>query len=367
MNIVLNMHGIRRLGPSGVGTYCRGLINGLARIDRENRYLIFTGNDRIPNLPDRFTTESIDTASKVSALYFQSIGIARRMKRFRPHLLHSLKTHLNPWKSCPAIITIHDLIFLRRPEFYPASWKMYWKPMVMTAARLATAVIADSHNTAADVRDLLGVPGEKIHVVHLGAPDVAPAAATERPPHPSPYYLYVGNITVRKNVDGLVRAFDLCKQRFHIPHDLIVVGNLDWKGREILDGAARCASAASIAYRGYVSNEELSTLYRNAAAFVYLSHYEGFGLPVLEAMAHGCPVVAARTSSLPEVAGEAALLVDPDNVEEIASAMERCASSPELRSDLVRRGYERASRFTWEKTAEETLNVYRRVAGDGHA
>lgn len=366
LNVVLNMHGIKRLGPSGVGTYGRGLLRGLSAVDRTNRYLVVTGGDEGFALPPNFSIHVAETKSKTGALYFNYFRVNKLVADFSANVYHSLKSTLPSRKRCASVITIFDLIFMRYPQFYPIQWKLYWNKVVKSAARQADAVVTVSNNSADDIAELLSVPRAKIVVAYPGAPDGE--CADMRPPEipgglePKSFFLYVGNVTIRKNVHGLIEAFDICKKKYKLPHKLVVVGNMDWKWREALANIERLGLQSSVHYAGYLPAGELAWLYANATALVYPSFYEGFGLPVLEAMSAGCPVVSSKTSSIPEVAGDAALLVDPAKTEEIAEAMFRIADSDALAKSLAEKGRVRAERFSWESTARTTLDVYRRVA-----
>lgn len=265
------------------------------------------------------------------------------------------------------VVTVHDVI----PYVYPGTrtrldWLIYhlWLPL---AARRADAVITDSAVSKSGIVRFLKINPEKVSVIPLAAAPrfrpldpqaVQPALArygVERP-----YILYVGSLDARKNLPRLLQAYArLCVSR--PGWALVIVGAHKWMVAPIAETVQRLALAPHVRFTGFVAEEDLPALYNGADLFVFPSLCEGFGLPVLEAMACGTPVVTSNTSSLPEVAGDAALLVDPTDVAAITEAMERVLSDPVLAADLRARGLARASQFSWERTARETLAVYERV------
>jgi glycosyltransferase involved in cell wall biosynthesis len=234
--------------------------------------------------------------------------------------------------------------------------------------RRVDAIITDSECSQRDIAHYLQVPKEKITVTMLAAArhfrvlsqaESAPALA--RAGVAPPYILYVGSLEPRKNLLRLLEAYRLVRE-WSPRWGLVIVGARNaWKSTPVAAAVERYGLQDNVTFTGYVPDEDLPALYNGAGLFCFPSLYEGFGLPVLEAMACGAPVVTSNTSSLPEVAGEAALLVDPYDVEAIAAAMQRVLSEPELAEDLRRRGLARAAEFTWERTARETIAVYERV------
>jgi len=178
----------------------------------------------------------------------------------------------------------------------------------------------------------------------------------------TPYILFVGVIEPRKNVVGLLEAFAILKARRPLPHKLVVVGRKGWLWEETMARAEQSSYRDDILFPGFIPEDELAALYSAAEAFAFPSHYEGFGLPVLEAMACGTPVVSSRASSLPEVVGDAGMQVDPDDAEGFAAALELLALNPELRDDLRQRGLARAAQFSWATAARSLLGIYERVA-----
>lgn len=265
------------------------------------------------------------------------------------------------------ITTIHDVIPYICPETSSRlDWLIYrfWLPL---AVRRLDAVITDSQQSKADIVAHLSVSPEKVTVIPCAAnkryrpletADIKPILT--RHGLDFPYILYVGSIGARKNLPRLLEAY--AQLRGWSTHwRLVIVGARKWKASPVYETVQRLNLAGHVHFTGFVEEEDLPALYNGADLFAFPSLYEGFGLPVLEAMACGVPVVTSNTSSLPEVAGDAALLVDPANVDAIAAAMRRILEDPALAADLRRRGLARAAEFSWERTARETIAVYEKV------
>lgn len=284
-------------------------------------------------------------------------------------LVHSL-AYVSPMLSVTtSVVTVYDLSFLVFPEYFHTLNRIYLKWGTHASARLARRVIAISESTRHDLVQLLGVPEEKIEVIPPGVEseffpngDSSVVDKFRRSKNlPDRMILFVGTREPRKNIPTLIRAFAQVKSRSKLPHKLALVGGQGWKDESITRALEECGVAGEVVLPGYVPNDELPYWYRAADAFVYPSRYEGFGLPVLEAMASGTPVVTSRLSSLPEAAGDAALLVDPADEEELEDAIVRVVEDRELANELSAKGTERARQFTWTRAAQATADVYRRA------
>jgi glycosyltransferase involved in cell wall biosynthesis len=259
------------------------------------------------------------------------------------------------------VVTVHDLAFRVYPRLYPAPWRLMYRAGLARAVRDADAIITPSRHTAEDLVRHTRTAAGRIHVVPLAASPPSATADVEetlgRLKVRSPYVLFVGTLEPRKNLVRLVRAYRRLASR-GAPHALVMAGPMGWHHQALLRELA-LEAPGEIVLTGTTSPQDLDALYRGAALFVYPSLYEGFGLPVLEAMARGVPCVASIASSLPEVAGEAALPVDPRSVGALAEAMERIINDRDLTIRLGQAGVARASRFSWEDTARRTLEVYK--------
>lgn len=269
------------------------------------------------------------------------------------------------------VITVHDLNFIHFPHFLTPDSLHYYAGQIDWAIRRADHIVADSHQTRQDLLALLDAPPDKVTTVHLAAdehfrPLDEPGAAPARYGLSSGYLLFVGTLEPRKNVPALLRAYRQLVDDRVTDRPLVLVGRPGWLADEIyatletLDLSDRVHILEDV-----YDTESLVELYNGAAVLTIPSFYEGFGLPALEAMACGVPVVAAARGSLPEILGGAGLLIDPEEPDDLAEALKRVLTDEGLRSDLATRGLARASEFTWTETARQTLAVYRRVLGNG--
>jgi glycosyltransferase involved in cell wall biosynthesis len=264
--------------------------------------------------------------------------------------------------ATPSVVTVHDVLSLSMPQYFSALIARRFGALARGAAGRASLVITGSEYTRGEIVEHLGVPPERIRVTRYGIePRFQP-----RPPDPDwlaqrfgidrPYVLCVGTLEPRKNLQGVLEAFDRL-HGFGGDLALVVVGGKGWKTAAIDEALSR--STTHLVMTGYVSDDELVRLYSAAACFVFPSFAEGFGFPVLEAMACGTPVVTSDRTSLPEVAGDAALLVDPSSAEALAAAIAGVVQSPERSADLRARGLERSRAFSWDACADDAVSVYR--------
>jgi glycosyltransferase involved in cell wall biosynthesis len=285
-------------------------------------------------------------------------------------LLHGLAFAAPFVSSCPTVVTVHDLSFLRHPGAFRPFNRSYLSLVTKASTRRAARVIAVSQSTRQDVIALCRVPPERVAVVPNGVtPEFHPAdpaevsAFRQRAGLPERYILYLGTLEPRKNLVRLLEAYALLDARQQtagapaVP-PLVIAGAKGWYYQEIFARVADLGLTGRVLFPGFVPIEELPWWYRGAVLFVYPSLFEGFGLPVLEAMACGTPAITSRASSLPEVAGDAAILVDPQDVEQLAEAIHRVLTAPDLAGQLRAAGFRQAAHFSWERTAAETRQVY---------
>lgn len=277
------------------------------------------------------------------------------------HMPANVAPALSP---CPVVVTIHDANFRRFPETYDPGYRRYANLAFWIAARRAVRVITDSGFSARDLARYFGANPGKVSVVHLGVSHNPDVAERERPIDSRPYVLFVGSLEPHKNVRRLIEAFALFRASGdEVARDcrLVVAGGSGRDHGQVVAEISRHGLEDDVHITGHVTAERLEQLYRHASIFAFPTLNEGFGLPPLEAMARGVPVVAAAAGSLPEVLGDAALYCDPFDVEDIARALLKIASDKLLRVRLSEAGSRRVEQFTWEKTALATLEIYREV------
>jgi glycosyltransferase involved in cell wall biosynthesis len=280
-------------------------------------------------------------------------------------IFHGTNYTVFPLRHSRKVITIYDLTFIKYPHYSNAIVQAY-ADRVRQCLRWTDLILTISESSKRDIMEYLGFPADRIIVTPLASRySVADAQKAEVAPKiagydlSQPYILFVSTIEPRKNILGLIEAFDHLKQTQKIPHNLVLVGQKGWLYESIFDRIERSAHRDSIHHLDYLTDDQVADFYRYADVFVYPSHYEGFGLPVLEAMTLGCPVICSNNSSLPEVAGDAAILVEADDAMAIADGIGRVVGDRALRQDLVDRGLRQAQGFTWRDTAVRTLGAYR--------
>lgn len=281
-------------------------------------------------------------------------------------LFHATDFLAPPCRSARPVVTVHDLSFLRHPEFADPRLARFLSATVPRSVQRAALVLADSEFTRTEIMSLLNVSPSKIKVVYGGvSPDFQPSDSPEAAHgilatyglH-QPYVLFVARLEPRKNIASLLRAYQLLVHRRQDPGPLVIGGGRGWLCEPLFQLAASLGLQDRVRFLGHLPDAHLPALLSLASVFVYPSHYEGFGLPPLEAMACGAPVVASDASCLPEVLGDAALFVPPLDVEGLAQAISRVQADQGLAGDLRLRGYERAARYTWQSSATQLLGAY---------
>jgi glycosyltransferase involved in cell wall biosynthesis len=330
--------------PIGLGTYAVNLLQALDRREDEHEYFVYTPTwNEVPPLGPRFQVRRsyAPRGSRAALTLWDQTLPAVAAARERVDLLHYLHPAGPPFSpGCPVAVNLLDAIRWVVPGYrlpYPYDW------LERRAVRRADLLLTLSESARTDIERVLGIPRAKIRVTYLGGPPLDPEPSSKQP-----YFLFVGGTEKRKNLGAVLEAFASIEG-----FELRVVG-------------ANAASPvhderreqSGVRWLGHVSEEELVELYRHATALVFPSNYEGFGLPILEAMARRTPVIASTSSSLPEVARGAAILLDPDDVEGLRDSMRRVASEPDLSAGMVERGAEVVASFSWDETARATVAAY---------
>jgi glycosyltransferase involved in cell wall biosynthesis len=365
---------------AGIGRYTRNLVRALSHLDRQHRYTLFAAggdaDDGLGPWPENFRMCAVPISDRWLSILWQRMRVPLPVQLVTGplDLFHSPDFVLPPLVRTPAVLTVHDLSFLRVPDCFVPAFRSYLSSAVPRAVARAGRILADSTSTRNDLVELLDVEPARITVIYPGVearfrpvrePD-ARAAVRARYGLPARFILGLSTLQPRKNFDGLVAAFArLVGGAEGWPGladvHLVVAGQKGWMYEEALATAAGSGVADRIHFTGFVDDADLPALYSLASVFAFPSWYEGFGVPVLEAMACGTPVVAADNSSLPEVVGEAGLLVDAADTDGLARAIGQVLSEDALRRRLAARGLERAQRFTWARAAEQLLQVYGEV------
>ncbi len=374
LHIAIDAHAVGT-GLAGNETYAANLIEALAELDTENRYTVYvTKQEAVERFEGRWPHVRARRTLPHTPLVRVPFTLSAELRRRPVDLLHVQYT-APPLAPCPVVATIHDLSFEHLPEtFKRRSW-MQLRLTVRRTARRAAHIVVPSEHTRRDIISTYGIRPERVSVIPLAASahfrPVTDKGELERVLRrygiDGEYILAVGSIQPRKNLARLVRAYsDLRRKRpgSNLPQ-LVLVGKQAWLYGETLKAIEAEGIRGATLLTGYVPESDLPTLYSGAMCFVYPSYFEGFGLPPLEAMQCGTPVLTGNLTSLPEVVGDAGLLIDPFDTGALANALARLIDDPHLRADLRARGLERARAFNWQETARRTLEVYRRIAECG--
>lgn len=364
---------------AGIGRYTRNLIRALAQLDTENQYILFVAGgwgegDGLGPWPDSFQVRAIPLSDRWVHILWQRLRLPVPVQAITGalDLFHSPDFVLPPTGRTPSILTVHDLSFLRVPQFFVPGFREYLERAVSRAVDRAACILADSESTRVDLMQLMAVEPERVTVLYPGVePRFRPvkeadmlAAVRARYDLPGRFILGLSTVQPRKNFDGLIEAFRRLLARSADGPEiadlhLVIAGGKGWMYEDTLALVKRAGLEGRVHFPGFVAEADLPALYCLAGAFAFPSWYEGFGLPVLEAMACGTPVVAADNSSLPEVVGEAGLLVDAGDPDALSEALGRLLRDEALQGRLFRAGLDQARRFTWEEAAQQLLHVYK--------
>jgi glycosyltransferase involved in cell wall biosynthesis len=375
---------IRRMTDFGVGTYIRNVVRTLGRLDCETEYFLIGPAAKVREfglLPENFHSIELPIPERTVKGYLEFRAV---LERLRCDLVHIPNLFSVPRDMpCPYVMTVHDMLeHMSRAREQNGFWRSVHFQLTKRVLRGATRIFAVSNFTKSEMEKLFGIPGERIEVVYNAIDDRflhghASAADRElivqRYQVTYPFLLYAGKISPHKNVVRMIEAFSALKTRLEKDGELpdlklIIIGD-DLSGNpDLRRTVVRSGVHNDVRFLGFVPIEVLRIFYDMAKIFVFPSLYEGFGLPPLEAMAHGTPVVASNVSSLPEVVGNAAVLVNPENVFEIMRALHRVLLDRALRDRMKERSYQQAAKFSWEKSVRRMMDVYREIgdsAGDG--
>jgi glycosyltransferase involved in cell wall biosynthesis len=370
LRIAIDAHSVGT-GLGGNESYATNLIEALAEVDRVNQYTIFvTRREARERFSNRWPNFRVRGTLPHTPLVRIPLTLSAELRRNRVDVLHVQFT-APPLAPCPVVVSIHDLSFEHLPQTFKRRSRMQLRLTVRRSARNAAQIIALSQHARTDLINTYQVRPELVSVIPLAAPAafapvrddnelqrVRQTYGIERD-----YILSVGSIQPRKNLRRLIQAYSLLRRERtggKLPK-LVLVGKNAWLYDETLRSLKDSDVAESIVLTGYVPESDLPALYSGALCFIYPSYFEGFGLPPLEAMKCGAPVIVGNKTSLPEVVGDAALMIDPFDVNDMAAAIKRVTTDSDLRADLRAKGLERAKQFDWKETARQTLAVYEKA------
>ena len=360
----------RKLTDFGIGTYIQNLVRAIAELDTENQYVLFAGashQELLNELPDNFNV--VVERSPVYSVR-ELLALSWRLLRMRLDLYHATHYVLPAVVPCRAVVTIHDIIHLLYPQFLPGPLAfLYAQRMIRRSLLRGDQIIAGSQNTKTDLMEYFEVDGRKINVVYYGVaerfsrrlPEAELTRVLNEYDLTPGYTLFVGNPKPHKNLDNVIRAYARATEMQQSDGLLVCVGNKKSRDFKIVRRAEQSGIGDRLRLLGHVDDDTLTALYQGADLFLYPTLYEGFGLPVVEAMASGVAVITSNNSALKEVAEGYAQLVNPLDVEEMARAIAQCLGDAEHRQALARLGAKRAEDFRWDRTAERTLAVYEKV------
>lgn len=362
---------------AGIGRLVRDLMSALAQADTQTSYKLFVAGATRSQLPSSLGPNFRWKPTRVTPLWFARLWYRARL--YLPiqaflgpiHLYHATDFVLPPvLKGTKTILTVHDLSYVRTPETTHPILKAYLDKVVPWSVKRATHVIADSQATKDDLVELYQTPPEKVSVLLSGVrADYRPVTdkailkvVRERYQIPAdvPYIFSIGTVQPRKNYGRLMEALVALSKPFEDVH-LVIAGGKGWLDSPIFETVTRLGLESRVHFTGFVDEADVPALYSGAVCTGYISLYEGFGFPVLESMACGTPVLTSNVSSLPEVAGDAAPMVDPYNVEAIADGLKTLLESETKREHLIQAGLQQAKNFTWQRSAQNLLQIYQNV------
>jgi len=366
---------------AGIGRYARSLVRGLTKVGGAHSYrlLIAGGAPRGSHekWPRNFRLISLPLSDYWMTILWQRLRVPLWADLFTGSvdLFHSPDFVLPPLRRAKTILTVHDLSFLRYPECYEAAFREYLEGAVPRSVSRADLILADSESTRQDLIEFFAVDSDRVEVLYSGVEKrfhpitdaISLAGVREQYGLPEHFILSVGTLQPRKNFGRLIEAYRRLIDRIDLDVKLVIAGGKGWLYERIFRRVEELGLNGKVIFLGFFADDDLPTLYSLADLFVFPSLYEGFGLPPLEAMACGTPVISSNASSLPEVVGGVAQMVDPFDVEGLAEAMFEVLSDDELQAEMIRKGLIRAGQFTWEGAARALLHTYERLGMSSEA
>lgn len=358
----------------GLGTYTSNLVRGLVSLGREVEYFLYLTKDSTSQLDSRINKRTAWGSLENHTIgdFWEHFVLPYELRNQSMGVYHGTNGRLPLLKlETRYVLTVHDLIPTIFPDSCTRTFRFYMDKVTRVSARRADIVIVPSRSTKRDVVSLLGLSHEKVRVVYEGVNErfrvlkkkTCLGNLENKYGVRKGFILFVGRLEPRKNVLGLLSSFKLLMDQEHFDSQLVLVGGKTWIHEQITDSVQKKGLNGKVVFIHDADNEELPQLYNAASVFVLPSLYEGFGLPLLEAMACGIPVVASNVSSIPEVTGEAAAFVDPLDSQSITNGLKAVLLDADFREKLIQKGLERSRNFSWEKTARKTLRIYEECLG----
>jgi len=359
---------------SGMYTFMKGLLQGIEQLQSEHEYILlaepgYTLPADLNLNPQRFRVLPLapPTNTSIGKYWWDHVAVGQACKLLNIDALYA-PLHVRPvYAPCPVVVHVPDMMYHRFPEQWPWHAQIYIRLFVRLFTTQAAHVVALSQSTQYDLIQIVGMDTNRVTVVYPGTPagfapcspqDIDTVCATYH--LTQPFILFVGSLHPRKNLVSLLEAFELIAD--HIPHDLVIIVSKLWQSAEIEERIRHSPHKSRIRHFAAVPQFDLPRFYSAANLFVFPSLYEGFGFPVLEALACGCPTITSNRGSLPEAAGDAAILVDPDNVSALQQAMIAVLTDPTVQADLRQRALVQAQNFSWTKTAQDTIKLLEQAA-----
>ena len=370
MKIGIDARAAKWYRGTGIGTYTYQLINSINMIDRENKYTLFLpeGSASDIDFKDNFKIKKICADSRNN--FWNEVNIPNILSDLDMDLYHVPQNGIGlpSNKTCPFIITLHDVIPYKMPHTVGKEYLKIFTKDIPKIIKSTDGIITVSNFSKDDIVKTFNFPRDKIHVTYLAAEDIySPKDINESKSIAASYgiegdyILYVGGFSPRKNIIGLIEAFSLFLKKSKRKLFLVIAGKLGISYEDYKKRADELGISSSVIFPGFIKLTDMPYLYTAASLFAYLSFYEGFGLPPIEAMACGTPVLASNVTSLPEIIGDSALLVNPLDINKIEEAMEKLFDDKLLRKELISIGLNKSKFLKWENTAKSTLNAYNKI------
>jgi glycosyltransferase involved in cell wall biosynthesis len=393
MNIAIDLTQIPA-DKTGIGIYALNLVREMCRLNLTfHRFHFFffiqDDDDEFINLLKDcenctlILVKSTTYRKMIPRFYFEQILLPHHCRKRKIDLIFSTHYTIPFLTRIKRVAVFHDMTFYLFPEMHQKIKRLYFKTLIPMSANRSSAIITVSESTKKDMLErFTHLNAEKITVIHHGVDRLTDTVKKGKEQDNGTanvlgkygltsggYFLFVGTLEPRKNITGIVKAFHhlrKAEEALSKKYKLVIVGKKGWFYKEIFESVKKHHLEDSVVFTGYVDEEEKQVLLRNAFIFLYPSYYEGFGIPILEAMACGTPVITGNVSALPEVAGDAAVLVPPRHWQEISTSMLKLLSDPHLHEKLSQKGLEQAAKFSWEKTAEKTMELFEKIALNEH-